>query len=194
MPKKSPRRQQKLDPDFCLTPKQARFIAEYLVDLNATQAAIRAGYSADTAGAIGHENLQKPEIAEILKAATAKQIQSAELSAARVLEELRRLAFCDPGEFFDERGDAKPFSELTPEQRSVIAGFEILKKNAQAGDGHIDTIHKFKMWDKTRALEMLAKHYALLTEVIKVEDEQGQIAKLLAGRQRAAAAKKKGDK
>lgn len=48
--------------DKALSPKQQRFVDEYLVDLNATQAAIRAGYSRDTAGSIGHENLKKPEI------------------------------------------------------------------------------------------------------------------------------------
>src|SRR3954469_10551657 len=54
-----------------LTPKQRRFVTEYLIDLNATQAAIRAGYSRETAGAIGHENLQKPEIAQAIERAMA---------------------------------------------------------------------------------------------------------------------------
>ena len=52
---------------MALTPKQERFVAEYLIDLNATQAAIRAGYSAETAGQIGEQNLKKLEIAETLK-------------------------------------------------------------------------------------------------------------------------------
>lgn len=52
-----------------MTPKQERFVAEYLLCLNATQAAIRAGYSAKTASKIGSENLQKPEISEAIKKA-----------------------------------------------------------------------------------------------------------------------------
>jgi phage terminase small subunit len=56
-----------------LTPKQQRFVDEYLVDLNALQAAIRAGYSAKTAGAIGHENLNKPEIAAAVQEAMQKR-------------------------------------------------------------------------------------------------------------------------
>jgi len=55
-----------------LTPKQARFVAEYLIDLNATQAAIRAGYSPKTAFAIGSENLRKPLVAEAIKAGQAE--------------------------------------------------------------------------------------------------------------------------
>lgn len=154
-----------------LTPKQARFVAEYLIDLNATQAAIRAGYSAKTAGAIGAENLTKPEIAEAVAAGKAKQLAAADLTAARVLEEFRRLAFVDLRGFFDADGNLKPVAELTPEQGSALAGLEVIKKNAEAGDGVIDTVHKFKVWDKTRTLESLAKHFGLLTE--KVEHSGG---------------------
>ena len=64
-----------------LTPKQARFVEEYLVDLNATQAAIRAGYSESTARAIGHENLTKPDIQEAIAEARGKQQQRTEITA-----------------------------------------------------------------------------------------------------------------
>ena len=169
-----------------LTPKQARFVAEYLVDLNATQAAIRAGYSEKTAGAQGFENLTKPEIASAVAAGQSHQLQTAEISAARVLEELRRLAFCDPRAFWDEAGNLKAISKLTAEQASALAGFEAVIKNAEAGDGVTDTVHKIKLWDKTRALEMLAKHFALLTDVVRVEGIEANIARLTSGRKRAA--------
>ncbi len=58
-----------------LTPKQAAFVAEYVKDSNATQAAIRAGYSEKTAGAIGFENLQKPEIIEALQVVHSTALQ-----------------------------------------------------------------------------------------------------------------------
>jgi phage terminase small subunit len=153
---------------MALNDKQTRFVAEYLVDLNATQAAIRSGYSEDTAGKIGSENLQKPEIAAAIAIGKAKQLKSADLSAARVLEELRRLAMIDLRSFFDEHGNLKPVQDLTPEQGAALASFEVIKKNAEAGDGKIDTIHKFKVWDKPRSLEMLAKHFALLVDRIDV--------------------------
>ena len=69
-----------------LTPKQQRFVDEYLIDLNATQAAIRAGYSARTAGAVGHENLTKPEIATAIANAQARRAEATKITAEWVLE------------------------------------------------------------------------------------------------------------
>ncbi|WP_418459929.1 terminase small subunit [Brucella intermedia] len=71
-----------------LTPKQERFVAEYLIDLNATQAAIRAGYSEKTAGQVGFENLKKPEIADAIAAKAGKTAEKLDLSAERVLRGL----------------------------------------------------------------------------------------------------------
>jgi hypothetical protein len=81
-----------------LTEKQQRFVAEYLVDLNATQAAIRAGYSADTAGSIGHENLQKPEIVLAIAEARKAQQERTQITADRVVMELGLIAFADARE------------------------------------------------------------------------------------------------
>lgn len=156
-----------------MTPKQARFVAEYLIDRNATQAAIRCGYSQKTAGSIGSENLTKPEIAAAVAKGTAKQLDSADLSAARVLEEIRRLALSDVRSLFDADGNIRPLHELTAEQAACIAGVEVIIKNAKAGDGVTDTIHKIKVWDKPKSLEMLAKHFALLTERVEHSGDVG---------------------
>jgi len=155
-------------PGTALTAKQTRFVAEYVVDLNATQAAIRAGYSRKSAEQQGYENLRKPEIAQAITAGKAQQLETAELSAALMLEELRRLALVDARSFWDAEGRLKKPSELTAEQGAALAGFEVLIKNAKAGDGQIDEIHKIKLWDKTRALEALAKHFGLVTERLEV--------------------------
>lgn len=152
-----------------LTPKQARFVAEYLVDLNATQAAIRTGYSAKTAKQQGSRLLTNAVISAAITTSTRQQLTTTELSAARVLEEYRRLAFVDARSFWDAHGNVKPMSELTAEQGSALAGFEALIKNAKAGDGITDTIHKFKLWDKTKALDSLAKHFGLLKDTIDVQ-------------------------
>jgi phage terminase small subunit len=78
-----------------MTPKQQRFVEEYLVDLNATQAAIRAGYSRDTAHSIGHENLSKPDIAEAIAAAQAERAERTNITADKVLQELAKIGFSD---------------------------------------------------------------------------------------------------
>lgn len=150
-----------------MTPKQARFVAEYLVDLNATQAAIRAGYSQKTARVQASDLLLKPDIAGAVAAGKAKQLEDAGLSAARVLEEYRRLAFVDLRSFFDASGNMKPMHELTADQGAALAGLEVIIKNAEAGDGVTDRVHKFKVWDKTRSLDSLAKHFGLLTERVE---------------------------
>jgi len=176
-----------------LTDKQVRFVAEYLIDLNSAGAARRAGYSEKTAEQQGYENLRKPEIAAAISAGKARQLISADLSAARVLEELRRLAFVNVRDYFDpETKGAYHPCELTEAQGACLSSFEVLIKNVSAADGHTDVIHKFKLWDKVRSLEMLAQHFELLVEKIKVTDStaDARVARLQAARARLAAAKK----
>lgn len=180
---------QRFGPERDLTAKQERFIAEYLIDLNATQAAIRAGFSKKSATAIGAEYLRKPHIAAAVAAKKSDQLERAELSATRVLEEMRRLAFMDIGVLFDASGNLRPLHQLSPEERSAIAGMEVIIKNAEAGDGKTDKVHKIKLWDKVRTLEMLGKHYKLLSDTINVTADDALIAKLQAGRKRALEAR-----
>ncbi len=78
-----------------MTPKQQRFIEEYLIDFNATQAAIRAGYSKKTAGKIGHENLQKHEIKSQIESEKKRLAKQAEIEAINVIKELNRIGFSD---------------------------------------------------------------------------------------------------
>lgn len=75
-----------------LTPRQQRFVDEYLIDLNATQAAIRAGYSKKTAYAIGHENLSKPEIANAIEVKQAFRAEKLEITAAGITTRLLSIA------------------------------------------------------------------------------------------------------
>ena len=75
-----------------LSGKQQAFVTEYLVDLNATQAAIRAGYSAKTAEVIAHENLRKPQIAAAIQQAMDQRARRTEITADLVLERINRIA------------------------------------------------------------------------------------------------------
>lgn len=149
-----------------LSPKQARFVAEYLIDLNAAKAYIRAGYSPKNAETHGPRLARNGQIASAIGQGKAKQLDTAELSAVRVLEEYRRLAFSDARQFWHPDGRLKAMQELTAEQGAVLAGFEAVIKNAAAGDGVTDTVHKIKLWDKNKALECLAKHFGLLEDKV----------------------------
>lgn len=86
-----------------MTPKQQRFVDEYLIDLNATQAAIRAGYSAKTAGAIGYESLTKPEIAKAIEAAMSRRSEKTLITQEKVLERLWHIATADPNGLIEFR-------------------------------------------------------------------------------------------
>ena len=156
-----------------LTPKQARFVGEYLVDLNATKAAKRAGYGLKNAKQQGTENLAKPSICAAIAVGKQKQIDESGLTAVEILKQLKYMASVDVRSFFDENNNLKPVSELTEAQGAQLASMEVIVKNAAAGDGHTDTVHKFKVWDKTKAVDLAMKHFGLLVDRI---EHQGEVS------------------
>lgn len=93
----------KTEEEIKLTNKQRRFVEEYLIDLNATQAAIRAGYSEKTAGQIGEQNLKKLEIKKIIDRRLAELTTAAEIKQEDVLKRYRDIAFADPNQLSEYR-------------------------------------------------------------------------------------------
>jgi len=89
-----------------LTKKQEAFCREYLVDLNATQAAIRAGYAPKRADAIGYENLRKPEIVAAIQAAMDARAERVERTADDVLRDIQKVKSSCMSEVFDKEGNA----------------------------------------------------------------------------------------
>src|SRR5687767_14453823 len=98
-----------------LTDKQKRFCEEYLVDLNATKAAIKAGYSEKTANRIASENLSKPDIQKYLSMRKEELSKSLQITQEMVLEGYRRLAFYDARKFYDENGNLLSIPDLDEE-------------------------------------------------------------------------------
>lgn len=139
-----------------LPPRREAFVREYLVDLNAAQAAIRAGYSRKTAEKIGWELLQQPEVRAAIDAAKAARASRVELKADDVLRELLAIARADLSEAFDEAGAVKKLRDIPAEVRRALAAYE-------PGEWGV----RLKFWDKTRALELLAKHLKLLTDKVE---------------------------
>ena len=84
---------------MALTPKQQRFCDEYLIDLNATQAAIRAGYSEKTAYRTGADNLRKPQIEEYIAKRQKELSRSTEITQERVIKELALIAFSNNADY-----------------------------------------------------------------------------------------------
>lgn len=162
-----------------LTARQAMFVSEFLVDGNATQAAIRAGYSAKTAKAIGTENLAKPAIAAAIAEARAKQFARNDITAERVLQELARVAFFDIRRLLNPDGSMKPLDELDDDTAAAIAGLEL--SEIRDGDGApIGVLKKIKIADKLVALDKLARNLGLLQDKIKlVNDENNPVMMLI---------------
>ncbi len=152
-----------------MTPKQTLFVAEYLKDLNATQAAIRAGYSKKTARQTGQENLSKPVISEAIAKSVAKKVEAIDFSSDRVLQELARLALFDPRKLFNADGSCKPLHELDDDTAMAVAGFEVVELFEGAGDQKksIGLLKKFKLADKGANLERLGRYHKLFTDKIE---------------------------
>lgn len=161
------------------------FVAEYLVDKHATNAAIRAGYSKHTAKQRGSVLLKHPKVAAAIAERLEKQLASIDLTSARVLEEIKRLALVDFRDFFDAKGNLKPINQLTAEQGSCLSSVEVVVKNLVAGDGQVDMVHKVKAWDKVRALELLAKYFKLLVDRVEVTADDELVRLLQSARKRA---------
>ena len=109
-----------------LTDKQTRFVAEYLIDTNATQAAIRCGYSRKTAKQQGTRLLSNAVVKAAIRRAQARTLGKLELTAERVLQELARVAFSTVQDHFDRRGALIPLHKLPPAASAAIASYDIV--------------------------------------------------------------------
>lgn len=150
---------------MALNVKQSRFVAEYLVDLNATQACIRAGYSAKTAGTNGPRLLANARIRKEIDAAVARRAERVEVKTDDVLRELLRLARSDVGQAFAATGDLLPVHEMPEDTRRAIAAVEIEQRFTSEGEAYL--VKKVKFWDKTKGLELLGKHLKLFTDKVE---------------------------
>ena len=138
-----------------LTAKQEMFCLEYLIDLNATQAAIRAGYSEKTAQVIGPENLAKPYIAERIALAFNERAESVTIDAKYVLKRLVEIDELDVIDILDDVGNMKAIRDWPKAWRTSISGLDV--QDMISGDTE-SVIKKIKWPDKLRNLELLGKH------------------------------------
>jgi phage terminase small subunit len=156
-----------------LTAKQKMFCREYLVDLNATQAAIRAGYSAKTAKDIGCQTLAKVYISEYIQKLMDKRAAKIEITADKVLEELAKMAFANMQDYITVTDDGSAFidlSNLTREQAAALA--EVSVDSYLEGTGtdeekkRVVKKIKIKLADKRGNLELLGKNLKLFNDRI----------------------------
>lgn len=160
-----------------LNDRQMRFVQEYLIDLNATQAAIRAGYSAKTAYSLGQRVLKNDEVQREIQKAQEKRSQRTRVTQDMVLQELAKIAFSNGTEFSqvvteereDEGGNIVPVQvvrhtdtkDLDDGSRAAVAHIK------QAKNGTIEVIAH----DKLKALELLGRHLGMFNNQTLDDDD-----------------------
>ena len=156
-----------------LRPKQEMFVKEYLIDLNATQAAIRAGYSKRTARSQGQRLLTNVDIAKAINAAVARRSERTEIEADAVIRELAKIGFANMLDYITIGKDGDPYvdlSKLTREQAAAIGEVTVEDFTDGRGEDARDVRRvKFKLADKRGALVDLGRHFGLFTDKAVVD-------------------------
>ncbi len=173
-----------------LNDKQQRFVEEYLVDLNATQATIRAGYSERTACSQGSRLLKYAGVAAAVAAARAKRSKRTKITQDMVLNELARIGFANMLDYVTVQDDGSVVVDLTDLDRGRAAAIREMVVDEYTegrGDGARDVKRiKFKLNDKRAALVDIARHLGMFTDKIEVSGKVDAVNILLEGRKRNA--------
>lgn len=147
-----------------LTPKQKAFCDEYLIDLNATQAAIRAGYSTKTAKDIGSENLAKPNIRAYIDKAIAERSKRTGINQDRIIRELARIALVNANNVID-MNSATVREGASEDDTAAIASIKVKTTPFEDGEG---VEREIKFADKLKALELLGKHLGMFKDKVEL--------------------------
>ena len=151
--------------------KQKAFATEYVIDYNATQAAIRAGYSKKTAYSMGQRLLKNVEVKKMIQELEEAASERTSITKDMVLKELAKIAFVDPRKLVDEEGRLKDIRFLDPDTATALSSVDIYEEFNYNGDEKelMGYTKKYKWFDKLRALEMLGKHLGMFTDKVHVE-------------------------
>lgn len=145
--------------------KQERFAKEYLIDLNATQAAIRAGYSTKAARSIGYELLKKPDIRAQIDRDMAERSKRTGINSDRVLRELGKIAFLNPTDFVD-MNDATILPGASTDDTAAISAVKVKRTFSENGEG---VEREVRFADKLKALELCGRHLGMFNDKISIE-------------------------
>ena len=157
-----------------MTKKQKRFVEEYLIDLNATQAAIRAGYSPETAYSIGSENLKKPEIRTHIEKAMAERSKRTGINQDRIIIELAKIGLLNPKNLVNFE-EATIKEEAAEEDLAAVASVRVKRFPTKDGEG---IEREIRMYDKTKALELLGRHFGMFKDKVEVSGLEEEKKKL----------------
>ncbi len=142
-----------------LTPKQAAFVAEFLIDRNATQAAIRAGYSRKTANEQGARLLANVSVRAAIDSVQNDLAHRAGITAEQVMRERRRIALFDPRRLFNAEGSPIPIQDLDDDVVAAIAGIEIVQMGTDKETGVACMVKKYRLAAKDSSLTALERFF-----------------------------------
>jgi phage terminase small subunit len=141
-----------------MTPMQTLFVEEYLKDLNATQAAIRAGYAESGARTEGTRLLANADIAEAITAAKAERSKQTGIDAAWLLKRLADEADADLNDIYDEAGGLRPVKDWPLIWRKgLVGGIKAIEERDEEGNV-VGMIREVKLSDRVKRLELIGKH------------------------------------
>jgi phage terminase small subunit len=161
-----------------MTARRARFATEYLVDLNATQAAIRAGYSPKTAASQGERLLRNVEVSEAIRAGKAARVERTEITQDRVLQELACLAFSSVDHYRVDDDGKLSLREGAPEN-AMAAVSSIKRRKIYDDEGKETGVEvEFKLWDKPGPLKLAGRHVGLFPDRVEVTGKDGNAVRV----------------
>ena len=161
--------------------KQKSFVLEYLIDKNATQAAIRAGYSKKTAKQIGHRLLTNVYIEKKLKQQIALQEKRTLITTDEIIIELKKIAFLDIRGAFTDQGMLKDLQDIPEDVAHAMAGIEVMELYDGRGNDRekIGYTKKIKLCSKVHALELLGKHLKMFTDRVELSGNENDPLRII---------------
>lgn len=152
-----------------------RFAREYILDHNASRAAVAAGYSKKNPDVEGSRLLAKPLVQELIACFAKKTAAKLEITAERVLNEIAKLAFMDPRKFFLADGSPIPIQDLDDDTAAALAGMDVFEEYEGQGEDRkfVGYTKKFKLTDKGQNLERLGRYLKLFTDKVEASGPNG---------------------
>lgn len=147
-----------------LTDKQKKFVEEYLIDLNATQACIRAGYSSKYADREGHKLVENSRVSEAIAESMAERSRRTGINQDRIVQELARIAFVKITDVVDPDGEIN--TNASDDDLACIESYKVEDSDSVNGSS---SKREVKLASKIKALELLGKHVGMWNDKIQVD-------------------------
>ena len=163
---------------MALEDRQQAFCQEYIIDFNATQAAIRAGYSKKTANEQASRLLTNVNIQAEVQRQIEIRSKRTEVTQDRVLLEIARLAFNDPRKAFDDAGNLLPVQQWPDEVAAAISSIKVTEIKSNSEEDTRSYLNEIKFWDKGKQIELAGRHLAMFTDNVKQSGEIKTVSRI----------------